>query len=323
MPPAAAQSFHPRSRLTGTGFAYLRISDGCSNNCSYCTIPSIRGAHESVPIETLVEEARALARDPQRKLKELILIAQDTALYGMDLYGRQALPELIEALHEIEGIQWIRVLYMHPDHFNLEWLPLWKRLPKLLPYFEIPIQHSVERILKAMGRKQAGDQLKEMFAQIKQELPAAILRTTLISGFPGETDEDFQELYAFMNEVGFNFLGVFEYSPEEGTPAYHMPDHVPDEIVVKRSSILINTHADQRTAFLERFVDQTLPVLIEEYDEENDGYLGRTWFFAPDIDGIVFVDAQDIEEGSIVNALITDADDTNLYAEYLETEGES
>ncbi|MFA5510586.1 MAG: 30S ribosomal protein S12 methylthiotransferase RimO [Candidatus Cloacimonadaceae bacterium] len=323
MPPAAAQSFHPRSRLTGTGFAYLRISDGCSNNCSYCTIPSIRGAHESVPIETLVEEARALAQDPQRKLKELILIAQDTALYGMDLYGRQALPELIEALHDIEEIQWIRVLYMHPDHFNLEWLQLWKRLPKLLPYFEIPIQHSVERILKAMGRKRAGDQLKEMFAHIKQELPTAILRTTLITGFPGETDEDFQELYAFVKEVGFNFLGVFEYSPEEGTPAYHMPDHVPDEIVVKRSSILINTHADQRTAFLERFVDQTLPVLIEEYDEENDGYLGRTWFFAPDIDGIVFVDAQDVEEGSIVNALITDADDTNLYAEYLETEGES
>ncbi|MDP2173991.1 MAG: MiaB/RimO family radical SAM methylthiotransferase, partial [Candidatus Cloacimonadaceae bacterium] len=205
-----------RVRLEHGSHAYLRISDGCSNRCSYCTIPSIRGSLCSVPMEKLIDEAKALAEDKASPCTELIVIAQDTCSYGMDIYGKKMLPELLTELLKIDGIKWIRVMYMHPDHFETHWLKLWQEYPKLLPYFEIPVQHSEDRILKAMNRNRRGNELRELFAVIKKELPEAALRTTLISGFPGESKGEALALHKFVRETGFHHLGAFCYSPEPG-----------------------------------------------------------------------------------------------------------
>ena len=311
---------YPRQPIQSGFHRYLRISDGCSNNCSYCAIPSIRGKMCSVPLEDLVREAEELARIEDSPPLELVLIAQDTANYGMDLYGRQALPELLERLQAIPQYQWIRVMYMHPDHFDSGWLPLWKRLPKLLPYFEIPVQHSEDHILRAMNRRRGRADLEYLFGSILERVPDAVLRTTLISGFPGETRTDALALKSFVAHIPFLHLGVFNYSPEEGTPAAKLTGQVPPTTAERRREKLLSLQNCRATKMLEKYVGQTVSVLVEEESggEDEDLYSGRAWFQAPEVDGLTFVHGKDLVPGRIYQVEITDVIDVDLFGEALQ-----
>ncbi|MBW6513680.1 MAG: 30S ribosomal protein S12 methylthiotransferase RimO [Candidatus Syntrophosphaera sp.] len=309
---------HPGRTPIQSGYhRYLRISDGCGNNCSYCAIPSIRGDMRSVPIEELVREAETLAGGESDPFLELILIAQDTANYGLDIYGRKALPELLEQLLGIPAYRWIRVMYLHPDHFELGWLSLWKRHPQLLPYFEIPIQHSVDRILKAMNRKKGGVELEAMFLGILQELPQAVLRSTLISGFPGETRAEAIALRSFVSRIPFLHLGVFLYSREGGTPAAELADQVSRATAERRQNRVLGLQHERMTALLEEYVGKNIEVLIEERTEgEEEGlYLGRAWFQAPEVDGGTYVRGSGLKPGEIRSVQITDVIDADLFGE--------
>jgi ribosomal protein S12 methylthiotransferase len=295
---------------------YLRISDGCDNDCSYCAIPSIRGRMRCVPIEQLVQEAELIASDDGWQFQELVVIAQDTANYGMDIYGRKALPELLERLSALPQYRWIRVMYMHPDHFEPSWLKLWKEHKKLLPYFEIPVQHSVEHILRSMNRKRKGDELVEMFDTILEEIPGSVLRTTLISGFPSETSSDAVALREFIERVPFLHLGVFLYSPEEGTPAARMPRQVAPATAERRRNRLLKRQQERMRQLLEDYVGRTVDVLIEERsDDEDDVFIGRAWFQAPEIDGVTIVRGDGIHVGEIRPVKITDVIDADLFGE--------
>ncbi|MDY0151124.1 MAG: MiaB/RimO family radical SAM methylthiotransferase [Candidatus Cloacimonas sp.] len=301
---------------------YLRISDGCQNYCSYCKIPSIRGVLQSVPIPELVAEAKRLAQtavlnnESNEALfpQELILIAQDTCLYGLDIYGKQALPELLAALHEVQGFKWIRLMYLHPDHFLPEWLPLFKLYPRLLPYFEVPIQHCSTKILKAMNRSKGKEELAELFAQIKQEIPNAAIRTTLITGFPGETKREWEELCTFIDEIPFLHVGTFAYSPEDGTPAYSFAKRPATRTALSRQDKLEMLWADIQAERMNEIIDKSFPTLVEQAVEgtENE-YRGRVWFQAPDIDGNIFIDAPNLQPGSIINVTIDDAIGNTLF----------
>jgi ribosomal protein S12 methylthiotransferase len=301
---------------------YLRISDGCENHCSYCKIPSIRGKLQSVPIEELVAEARRLAKRPvlckggdARYPKELILIAQDSCLYGMDIYGRQALPELIAKLHEIQSFSWIRLMYLHPDHFQTEWISLFKRYSKLLPYFEIPVQHSETHILKAMNRQKSREELINLFTTIKQELPEAVLRTTLITGFPGETAKDEKALMSFLESVPLLQMGTFAYSPEDGTPAFDFPERPSPKTTENRQNRIETMWYEMQEERLQAYVDQKVSVMVEEAVQGKKGeYRGRAWFQAPEIDGETIISAQNLHPGNIVDVVIDDVIGNTLFA---------
>ncbi len=306
-----------KTRYSGSGsrldlqagcHAYLRISDGCSNHCSYCTIPSIRGEHHSVPIEALISEAQALASEPSRIVKELVVIAQDTCSYGLDIYGRKALPELLERLHEIDGVEWIRVMYMHPDHFETSWLPLWNKLPKLLPYFEIPIQHCCDDILKAMGRHKGEAELRQLFADIRAALPEAVLRTTLISGFPGETKAHHDRLKSFVKDVRFMYMGNFVFSPEDGTPAELMDCQVSDSVAEKRRVQLLNLQNKINLQLMKSLLETKVDVLVEnEAIDDEFSASGRTWFQAPEVDGMIWIEGTNPTPGQIIKVNIDSA----------------
>jgi len=318
-----------RMQLEAGFHAYLRISDGCENYCSYCKIPSIRGKLHSIPIEQLVIEATALAKrsvlsekgkpySPQRYPQELVLIAQDSCLYGTDLYGRKALPELIEALHGIKGFEWIRLMYLHPDHFEPEWLSLFDRYPKLLPYFEIPVQHVSGRIIQAMHRQKSETELIELFNGIKQRIPQATLRTTLMTGFPGETLKDFKALQSFLKAVPLLHMGSFAFSPEDGTPAYLMSDQIRSSTAARRQDKLEMVWEELRQSRWETFVGQQIDVLIEHPGTDlPDEFIGRAWFQAPEIDGQVVVASQTCSPGQIVKTEIDDVVGTTLFAHTL------
>jgi len=318
--------FGPDKRLEvqgGYSHAYLRISDGCSNHCSYCTIPSIRGEHKSVPIEALVAEARALVKDSTRVVKEIVLIAQDTCSYGLDIYGRKALPELLEQVHEIDGVEWIRVMYMHPDHFETDWLPLWQRLPKLLPYFEIPIQHCCDDILKAMGRRKGEAELRQLFAEIRAALPKAVFRTPLISGFPGETDAHHGRLKRFVKEIRFMYMGNFAYSMEEGTSAAKKNKQVPSITAEARRAQLMNLQERIFTSIIENIEDNVEMVLVETEREEDEFELepsGRAWFQAPEVDGTVWIEDANVVPGQFVKVVIESAIGYELFGSLEEDE---
>lgn len=307
-----------RKPLEDNYYRYLRISDGCSNNCSYCTIPSIRGSLCSKPLNMIVNEARNLCLEGAG---ELILIAQDSAMYGKDYYGYQVLPKLLGELVKYKKAHWLRVLYLHPDHFDLSWLKLWKDNPRLLPYFEIPIQHSEDHILSAMNRQLGRAELLELFSKIREVLPNAIFRTTLISGFPGETAVDHRNLLDFIREVPFMHLGVFAYSREPGTPAHDLPKQVNEEVAERRRDDLLSLHRAQLTPMLESYVGTKLEVLVEaviEPDPESGtretGYLGRAWFQAPDIDGVVFISGGEAVPGTFIQVEVEDVIDVDLFA---------
>ncbi|MDD4223663.1 MAG: 30S ribosomal protein S12 methylthiotransferase RimO [Candidatus Cloacimonetes bacterium] len=309
-------SERPRAVIQSGFHRYLRISDGCLNNCSYCAIPSIRGTMRSVSIEALVREAEALTSSGEEGYRELVVIAQDTANYGLDIYGRKALPELLERLAALPQYRWIRVMYMHPDLFDTGWLELWKAHPKLLPYFEIPIQHSEDRILKAMNRKKGRQELEDLFHTILDQIPHAVLRTTLISGFPGETRAEALALRDFVAKIPFLHLGVFRYSREFGTPAFDLPDQVPGRTAASRRNALLNFQAQRREAMLENLVGKSLEVLVEEPEDEEEGnsWIGRAWFQAPEIDGVTFIEGPGLQAGQILRADVTNAVDADLFA---------
>ena len=287
-----------RKLLTLPHFAYLRISDGCNNHCSYCAIPSIRGELKSVPIEKLVKEARSLV---DSGVKELILTAQDTANYGIDIYGEPYLSQLLKELHKIENLEWIRILYMHPAHITTGMIETIARLPKICKYFEIPIQHINNEILKSMNRKVTKEHIKKIITEIRTKIPEAIIRTTLITGYPGESKDKYIELRDFIQEMKFERLGVFSYSREEDTPAFDLAERIPEKIAEERKEEIMMLQQTISEDFLAGLIGKKIEVIIDQIGEEGEfPFEGRSYFDAPEIDGIVFIEKGKAEIGEIV-----------------------
>ena len=299
---------------TGPGWAYLRIAEGCDNFCAFCAIPYIRGRYRSRSMKNVVEEARDLAA---HGVKELIVIAQDITRYGTDLYGRRCLAELCRELGKIEGIQWIRLHYLYPDQFDDELIYEIAQNDKIVKYLDIPIQHINNSILKKMNRKGTGDEIRALFKTLRERIPGLVLRTSLIAGLPGEGEAEFEELCAFLREARIERVGVFPFSPEEGTPAAKM-SHVDEEEAQRRADLILELQAPIMDAFCQSFVGKTIPVLVTDYDEEEQCWIGRSYADSPDIDGEVHFDAV-CREGDMVSVHITAAEDGILYGEEADT----
>lgn len=301
----------PRVVSTGPSWAYLRIAEGCNNFCAFCAIPYIRGRYRSREIENVVEEARELA---EHGVKEFIVIAQDITRYGTDLYGKRCLAELCRRLAEIDGVEWIRLHYLYPDQFDDELIDEIASNEKIVKYLDIPIQHINNDILKSMNRRGTGDDIRKLFKELRERIPGVVLRTSLISGLPGEGDAEFEELCSFLREAKIERAGVFPFSPEEGTPAAKMP-HVDAEEAQRRADLIMEIQAGVMDEFNASLIGKTLEVLCLDYDEDSQMWVGRSCYDSPDIDGLVFFDG-DGGEGNIVYVNITAvADDGNLIGE--------
>lgn len=312
-PPAACRD---RIVTTGGHYAYLKIAEGCDKRCTYCIIPAVRGGYRSIPMEILEEQARMLA---EGGVKELILVAQETTLYGRDLYGRKSLPELLERLAAIPGIRWIRILYCYPEEITEELIDVIAREPKICHYLDIPIQHASDEVLRRMGRRTNEEQLRRQIETLRERIPDICLRTTLISGFPGETQEDFEELYRFVNEMEFDRLGVFPYSQEEDTVAAAMPDQIAEEVKEARRDELMELQ--QAIAFekAEDMIGRELTVMVEGKVADEDVYVTRTYRDAPDVDGYLFLRAdRELMSGDFVKALVTDFNEYDLIGEIVD-----
>lgn len=291
-------------------WSYLKVADGCSNICTYCAIPSIRGDFRSVEFETLIDEAKALA---DAGTKELILIAQDTTNYGMDLYGKLRLPELLDALCEIDGIEWIRLLYCYPDKITDELLETMARQPKVLHYIDLPLQHADDKILKAMNRRGDNAYLRDTIARIRNAMPDAVIRTTFIIGFPGEGEEEFETLAEFINEIEFDKLGCFSFSPQEGTPAFDFEDQVDEETKLRRGEIIMGDQLDIVNLKNHERIGNVYTVLVEDYDGYSDSYSGRTYMDAPEIDGkIIFTSEKTYNSGDFVEVEVIGMNEYDL-----------
>lgn len=291
----------------------LKIAEGCSKRCTYCIIPSLRGDYRSVPVEELLKEAAGLAA---AGTKELIVIAQETTVYGMDLYGRKTLPELLEKLCRIDGIQWIRLMYCYPEEITEELLDVMSREPKLCHYLDLPIQHCNDEILRRMGRRTNKKELLDKIARIRDRLPDVALRTTLISGFPGETEEQHQECVDFVADIRFDRLGVFPYSPEEGTPAAGFEDQVEEEQKHRWADEIMQTEQEVIFWQNESMIGKKLHVITDGYLPEEEVYVGRTCRDAPEIDGCIFFEAPyEIVSGTILTVLVTGAEGYDLIGE--------
>lgn len=301
----------PRVVSTGPSWAYLRIAEGCNNFCAFCAIPYIRGRYRSREIENVVEEARELA---EHGVKELIVIAQDITRYGTDLYGKRCLAELCRRLAEIDGVEWIRLHYLYPDQFDDELIDEIASNEKIVKYLDIPIQHINNDILKSMNRRGTGDDIRKLFKELRERIPGVVLRTSLISGLPGEGNAEFEELCSFLREAKIERAGVFPFSPEEGTPAAKMP-HVDAEEAQRRADLIMEIQAGVMDEFNASLIGKALEVLCLDYDEDSQMWVGRSCYDSPDIDGLVFFDG-DGGEGNIVYVNITAvADDGNLIGE--------
>lgn len=297
-------------------FAYLKVAEGCSNCCTYCAIPQIRGKFRSVPMEDVLAEAEWLAANG---VTELIVIAQDTTRYGEDLYGESKLPELLRRLAEIDGIRWIRTLYCYPERITDELLDTIANEDKLVKYLEIPIQHCSGDILKRMNRWGDRERLEALFAKIRARIPGVILRTTLITGFPEETDEQFEELAEFVQSVRFDRLGCFAYSREDGTKAYDFPDQINEETAARRADIIMEQQMLISAENNEKLLGKKLTAVVEGFDKFGECYFGRTALDAPDIDGKVFFTSErPLEIGEYVTIEITDTLDYDLIGEVLD-----
>ncbi len=296
---------------------YLKIAEGCDKYCTYCIIPKLRGHYRSVPMENLLAEAASLVQNGAR---ELILVAQETTLYGTDLYGHKALPELLDRLSALEGLEWIRILYCYPEEIDEDLVEAIRRNPKVCHYLDIPIQHASDRILKAMNRKTREAELREKIAMLREKIPDIALRTTLITGFPGETEEDFEILKRFVTEERFDRLGVFPYSQEEGTAAAQMQPQLPERVKQQRQDALM---ALQQGIAFEKAAEQvgrSLRVMISAYDPEANVYVARSYMDAPDIDSFVYVDGgenRNLMAGDMVNVQIVSSDGYDLIGEML------
>ncbi len=301
-------------------FAYLKIAEGCSNGCSYCAIPQIRGKYRSVPMEKVLEEARFLA---DAGVTELVVIAQDTTRYGEDLYGESRLCELLRALCRIEGFRWIRVLYLYPERVTDEMIDVIAGEDKIVKYLDIPIQHCSEKILRAMNRQGSEETLRALFARIRAKIPGVTLRTTLMTGFPGETEEDFERLSAFVNEMEFDRMGCFAYSEEENTPAANMTPRVDEEIRASRADSLMRQQLLISAKKNEQMRGEIVDAVIEGYDKWGDCFFGRTRRDAPDIDGKLFIPGKPedgLRVGEYVKARIVDTLDYDLIGEVTQRE---
>lgn len=298
----------PRIVSTGPAWSYLRIAEGCNNFCAFCAIPYIRGRYRSRTVENILEEAEDLAR---HGVKELIVIAQDITRYGVDLYGERRLAKLCRRLSEIDGIQWIRLHYTYPDQFDDELIDEIANNSKIVKYLDIPIQHINNEILKAMNRRGSGDDIRALFKNLRERIPGLVLRTSLISGLPGESEAEFEELCEFLRETKIERAGVFPFSPEEGTPAAAM-EHVDSDEAQRRAELIMDIQAHVMDEFAASLIGKQLPVLCIDYDEEQRMWVGRSCYDSPDIDGLVYFDG-DGGEGNIVDVtIIAVSDDGNL-----------
>ena len=295
---------------------YLKIAEGCDKYCSYCIIPRLRGHFRSIPMDMVLEEARELVKDGA---KELILVAQETTLYGTDLYGKKSLHLLLHALSEIEGLVWIRVLYCYPEEIELPLMEELRDNPKVCHYLDLPIQHSSDRILKAMNRKTRREELKEKIALLRREIPDICLRTTLITGFPGETEEDFQDVLSFISEERFDRLGVFPYSQEEGTPAASMENQIPESVKNKRLSRIMELQQEIAFQKAEEQRGRILKALITGYDEEEGRVILRSYMDSPEIDSFIFVKGPERVSGDFVRVKVVDTEGYDLIGEYCES----
>lgn len=298
---------------TGGHYAYMKIAEGCDKRCSYCIIPKVRGSYRSIPMDTLLKEAATLV---EQGVKELILVAQETTLYGTDLYGKKSLPELLRKLSEIRGLYWIRILYCYPEEITEELIDTIAELPKVCHYLDIPIQHASDKILKRMGRRTNQQQLKDKIAMIRSKIPDMCLRTTLITGFPGESQEDHEQSMAFVDEMEFDRLGVFTYSAEEDTPAAGFPDQIEEEVKKDRQADIMELQQEIAFEKAEGMTGQDVLVMIEGKVADENAYVGRTYKDAPNVDGLVFVNTdRELMTGDFVPVHITGSYEYDLIGE--------
>ncbi len=305
-----------RILTTGGHYAFLKIAEGCDKHCTYCIIPSLRGRYRSVPMERLLEEARELAG---KGVRELILVAQETTLYGVDLYGKKSLPELLHRLAEISGIYWIRLQYCYPEEITDELIETIKKEEKVCHYLDIPIQHASDRILRQMGRRTDQASIRKMVGRLREEIPDIALRTTLITGFPGETEEDHEELMAFVDEMEFERLGVFPYSAEEDTPAAAFEGQIPEEVKEERRDQVMELQQEIAFEKSEGMVGRVLDVMIEGKVADEPAYVARTYMDAPGVDGYLFVNSgESFLSGDFVRVKVTGASEYDLIGEVYE-----
>lgn len=300
---------------TGGHFAYLKIAEGCDKHCTYCIIPKIRGNFRSVPMERLLREAQELA---DQGVKELILVAQETTLYGKDLYGEKSLHVLIRKLCRIGGLRWIRILYCYPEEITDELIQVIKEEPKVCHYLDLPIQHASDAVLGRMGRRTSKKELTDIIAKLRKEIPDICLRTTLITGFPGETKAQHEELMGFVDEMEFDRLGVFTYSPEEDTPAALMPDQIDEEIKLDRQAELMELQQEIAFDNAQDMVGREVLVMIEGKVADENAFVGRTYRDAPNVDGLIFINTdEELISGDFARVRVTGAIDYDLIGELL------
>ena len=302
-----------RVNTTGGYYSYLKIAEGCDKHCTYCIIPKIRGDYRSVPMEKLLKEAQELA---DNGVQELILVAQETSMYGKDIYEEKKLSQLLRELCKISALRWIRILYCYPEEITDDLIQVIKEEPKICKYLDMPIQHGADSVLKRMGRRTNKKQLTEIVSKLRKEIPEICLRTTLISGFPGETQEEHEELVEFVKQLKFDRLGVFTYSPEEDTPAASMENQIPEEVKEERRAEIMKEQ--QKIAFSagEELLYQKLEVLIEGSLPEENVFIGRTYKDAPNVDGYIFVhSSHELMSGEFVTVQVTDAKEYDLISE--------
>ncbi len=298
---------------TGGHFAHLKIAEGCDKHCTYCIIPKIRGNYRSIPMERLLKEAKELAKDGVR---ELILVAQETTLYGIDLYGKKSLHRLLRELCKIKGIRWIRILYCYPEEIYEELIETIKEEEKICHYLDLPIQHASNHILKRMGRRTTKEQLIQIIEKLRKEIPDIVLRTTLITGFPGETEQDHQELMEFVDQMEFDRLGVFMYSAEENTPAAEMPDQIEEEVKLDRQAQLMELQQEIAFDRAKEMIGKTVTAMVEGKVADENAYVARTYGDAPDVDGYLFVNTEEVlVTGDFLRVKVTGALDYDLIGE--------
>ncbi len=317
--PAAIRALDDRARLriTPRHYAYLKISEGCDRTCTFCSIPSMRGKHVTKPIEMVIEEAKELAADGVR---ELILVAQDTTYYGMDYYGEVRLVQLLDELEKVEGVDWIRLMYLYPVNFTDELIDKIAGSTKILPYLDMPLQHINSRVLKRMQRRVNREKTIELVQKLRDRVPNLILRTTFIVGFPGETEEQFEELREFVKETHFERMGVFPYSVEPGTPAVKLDEHLAEDVKLQRQEALMT--AQQQLAFDwgQSMVDYELDCIIDSPTDDPNVWIGRTYADAPEIDGVVYIQAENLEVGQMIPVTIVESREYDLVAVPSESE---
>lgn len=300
---------------TGGHYAYIKIAEGCNKCCTYCIIPKIRGRYRSVPEEDILKTAEKLV---ENGAKELILVAQETTLYGVDLYGRKTLPDLLKKICKIPGLIWVRILYCYPEEITDELIEVMKNEPKVCHYIDMPIQHASDKILKAMGRRTNRVELTERILKIRKEIPDIVLRTTLISGFPGETEEDHEEMLDFVDEMEFERLGVFAYSPEEDTAAAEMPDQIDEDIKIKRRNEIMELQQEIAFENAENMIGRDLLVMIEGKVVDENAYVGRTYMDCPNVDGNIFITTdEELITGDFVKVKVTGAAEYDLIGEII------